>query len=207
MWCILYYGLWGFLSKFAQVQGVPSAQESLIQKIGVFTSLPIIAQLTASASGPQAGPSPSLLSLPIIGLLSSFSSGFSSGIASLFYSRAMAVGDASTVSAVTACYPPVTMVLGAMFLGEKITQNKLIGMLFLCCGLSFTHSSFNTYQECFSPSLARTSSRDHKYACACGVYETRNGIRPTGSSSSRRWFASRGARATGGSTPPPLRPI
>ena len=126
-WCVILYGLWGFLSKYAQVQGVPSEQESLIQKIGVFTSLPVIAQLTASAAGPSAGPSPSLLSLPIIGLISSFSSGFSSGIASLFYSKAMAAGDASTVSAVTACYPPVTMILGAMFLGEKITQNKMIG--------------------------------------------------------------------------------
>ena len=125
--CIFFYGLWGFLSKYAQVKGIPPTQESLFQKIGVFVSMPVVAYLAGGGSGPSAGPSPSLMSLPALGLLMSFSSGFSSGIASLFYSNAMANGDASTVSAVTACYPPVTMILGYFFLNENITSNKLIG--------------------------------------------------------------------------------
>jgi drug/metabolite transporter (DMT)-like permease len=131
--CVLLYGMWGFLSKLAQVKGLPAAQESLVQKLGVFLSLPVV-QMLAARSAPAAIPGAvvpaevSIMSRPKGAILASFLSGASSCFASLFYSAAMSNGDASTVSAVTACYPPVTMILGKLFLGEEVSKDKLVGM-------------------------------------------------------------------------------
>jgi transporter family protein len=69
-----------------------------------------------------------LLQQPKLALLAAFMGGAIGTSGGLFYSKAMAVGDASTVAAVTASYPPITMLLGALFLKEKVDANKLIGM-------------------------------------------------------------------------------
>ena len=123
--------VWGFFSKLGGHLGLDAAQESLTQKIGLAATLPLLSFIDgASSSGPAPGPSVPLYSRPPTALLASFLSGASSCIASLYYSKAMEAGDGGTVSAVTACYPPVTMILGAIFMGEKITQNKIIGMFF-----------------------------------------------------------------------------
>lgn len=125
--CIVLYGLWGFFSKLGGQLGLEASQESLVQKIGLAATLPFLSyidQMTggaapaAAAAGAAVASSVPLLQRPVTALLASFLSGSASCVASLYYSKAMEVGDGGTVSAVTACYPPVTMILGAIFLGE-----------------------------------------------------------------------------------------
>jgi uncharacterized membrane protein len=122
--CIVLYGLWGFFSKLGGKLGLDAAQESLAQKIGLFVTLPFLGMISGagSSSAPTAGPSVPLYSRPPAAILASILSGASSCVASLYYSKAMEAGDGGTVSAVTACYPPVTMILGAIFMGEVILK-------------------------------------------------------------------------------------
>ncbi|CAE7565530.1 unnamed protein product [Symbiodinium pilosum] len=131
--CLLLYGFWGFLGKLALVRGLSSSQEAGLEKLGFFLTLPLI--LKPSATDPNAGPG--LMERPKFALLAAYMSGVTAAAADFFYTRAMMKGDGGAVSAITASYPPVTMVLCATFMREKVTRNKLMGSFFTLLGAFF----------------------------------------------------------------------
>ena len=121
------YGTWAFLSKVALNQGLHPDYSMPVEKAG----LALVVALAMKAGGDSGGAAaaPGLMQQPKLALLSAFMSGVIGTSGGLFYSKAMAVGDASTVAAVTASYPPVTLLLGVIFLKEKLDANKIIGMV------------------------------------------------------------------------------
>ena len=131
--CLLLYGFWGFLGKLALVRGLSSSQEAGLEKLGFFLTLPLL--LTPSGRDPNAGAG--LASRPKFAILAAFISGVSCAVANFFYSRAMMNGDAGAVSAITASYPPVTLILCAAFMREKVSRNKLLGSFFMLLGAFF----------------------------------------------------------------------
>jgi len=64
------------------------------------------------------------------------SSGFlASFIAQLFFYRALKLGEASVIVPVAAMYPLVAFILALIFLGEKFTLFKLLGLVFILLGI------------------------------------------------------------------------
>merc|ERR1712113_1120312 len=117
---MLLYGIWGFLGKLAQVRGLSSHHEMLLNKVGFFAGLlAILSRPGGQSSGSSSGPSSeggSISSRPPIAILLSLLSGLSASLGSLFYTNAMAEGESTAVAAITASYSPVNLVLGALFL-------------------------------------------------------------------------------------------
>lgn len=130
--CMALYGFWGFLSKLALVKGLSASQEATIEKVGFFMLMPLVMKPSSNDSG-----SSSISSRPKMAILAALMSGASAAVASLFYSRAMAEGDAGAVSALTASYPPMTLMLGMAFGGETLTKNKLLGSILTVLGALF----------------------------------------------------------------------
>lgn len=130
--CMALYGFWGFLSKVALVKGLSASQEATIEKLGFFMLMPLVMKPSSNESGDG-----SISSRPKLAILAALISGASAAVASLFYSRAMAEGDAGAVSALTASYPPVTLMLGMAFGGETLTKNKLLGSILTVLGALF----------------------------------------------------------------------
>ena len=128
--CMALYGFWGFLSKLALVKGLSASQEATIEKVGFFMLMPLVMKPSSNDSGSSS----SISSRPKMAILAALMSGASAAVASLFYSRAMAEGDAGAVSALTASYPPVTLMLGMAFGGETLTKNKLLGSILTVLG-------------------------------------------------------------------------
>mmetsp|Transcript_52626 Transcript_52626/g.150114 ORF Transcript_52626/g.150114 Transcript_52626/m.150114 type:complete len:144 (+) Transcript_52626:1-432(+) len=129
------YGMWGFLGKLAQVRGLTSEQEMILNKVGFFTGLAFMTALasgrsSSSAAAREAGGGGSMLSRPKSAIGFSLLSGLLCSIASTLYSRAMGAGDSTAVAAITAAYAPINVALGRLFLKEQITANKLLGTLF-----------------------------------------------------------------------------
>ena len=136
---IVFWGLWGFLSNVGGKLGLDATQANLVKYSGIYSTLPLLSLLNSIGGkekkkdeNEKAGKSSSDIPLherPKLALLSSFLSGVCTCSAGLFLSRAMERGDGGTVSTVTACYAPVTMGLGALFLDESITTNKIVGLV------------------------------------------------------------------------------
>ena len=131
--CMALYGFWGFLSKLALVKGLSASQEATIEKVGFFVLMPLVMKPSSNDSGSSS----SISSRPKMAILAALMSGASAAVASLFYSRAMAEGDAGAVSALMASYPPVTLMLGMAFGGETLTKNKLLGSILTVLGALF----------------------------------------------------------------------
>ena len=131
--CLILYGCWGFLGKLAIVRGLSGSQEAGLEKLGFFLTLPLV--LKPSTSDPNAGPG--LMARPKSAILASLLSGVSAALANYFYSRALMHGNAGAVSAITASYPPVTLLLCAVFLRENVSSSKIAGCLFMLLGAFF----------------------------------------------------------------------
>lgn len=127
--CMALYGFWGFLGKMSLVKGLSASQEAAIEKLGFFMLLPLV--MKPSSNDASGG---SLVSRPKSAILAAWLSGACAAVASLFYSRAMAEGDAGAVSALTASYPPITLMLAVAFGGEKLSKNKVMGSILTVLG-------------------------------------------------------------------------
>ncbi|MFC1645884.1 EamA family transporter [Candidatus Omnitrophota bacterium] len=65
------------------------------------------------------------------------SGGFlASFVAQLFFYRALKLGEASRVVPVAAAYPLVAFLLALIFLGEKVTITKILGLCFVLLGVA-----------------------------------------------------------------------
>jgi drug/metabolite transporter (DMT)-like permease len=69
------------------------------------------------------------------GLFWSISLSMTSAIANLAYLRAMSKSDASFVLGSTACYPVVSLIMAAIFLGEKFPMLRLMGAAVVALGV------------------------------------------------------------------------
>ena len=58
-------------------------------------------------------------------------------VGQIFFYHALKSGEASRVTPLAATFPLITFVLGVLFLGEKITLSKVIGMLCVIAGVLF----------------------------------------------------------------------
>eukprot|EP00439_Symbiodinium_sp_Y106_P076522 s727_g15.t1 len=131
--CLILYGFWGFLGKLALVRGLSGSQEAGLEKVGFFLTLAVI--LKPSSSGDPS--SPGVLSQSKFAILASLLSGVTAALANMCYTRAMVHGDAGAVSAITASYPPATLLLSAVFMREKLSRSKLLGSFFTLLGAYF----------------------------------------------------------------------
>ena len=57
--------------------------------------------------------------------------------ATTLYTKALAIGPTATVSALSAGYPAITLILARIFLNEKISTNSAIGMALTLAGAYF----------------------------------------------------------------------
>jgi drug/metabolite transporter (DMT)-like permease len=69
------------------------------------------------------------------GLMWSIALSMTSAIANLAYLRAMSKSDASFVLGSTACYPVVSLIMAALFLGEKFPMLRLMGAAVVALGV------------------------------------------------------------------------
>jgi len=70
----------------------------------------------------------SIIFILLGGFLASF-------LAQMFFYRALKTGDASRVVPIAAAYPFMTFILALIFLGEKFTMSKFIGLCFILFGI------------------------------------------------------------------------
>ncbi len=69
------------------------------------------------------------------GVLFGLLAGLAGGVGLISFYLLVTKKDAGVATAVTAMYPALTAILSFIFLGEKITQLKIVGILLACAAL------------------------------------------------------------------------
>jgi uncharacterized membrane protein len=115
--CILWWGLWGFLSK------VGSAAASPLQMQILFTlgMLPVAAGMLFGMRGK--------VDRDRIGVSYGLLCGIVTGLGTLGYFAALRVQDASVVTPITGVFPALTVVLAFIVLRERLNRVQIGGML------------------------------------------------------------------------------
>jgi transporter family protein len=115
--CILWWGVWGFLSKLGSDQISPQ-QLQILFTIGIIPPSALAwAQLGFKVETDRRG--------AIYGILN----GIFSGLGMLAYYAALARGQASIVGPFTALFPLLTVALAFAFLRERINRVQAAGMI------------------------------------------------------------------------------
>jgi bacterial/archaeal transporter family protein len=115
--CIVWWGVWGFLSKLGSDQVSPQ-QLQILFTIGIIPpSVLAWAQLGFKVETDRRG--------AIYGILN----GVFSGLGMLAYYAALARGQASIVGPFTALFPLLTVALAFAFLRERINRVQAAGMI------------------------------------------------------------------------------
>lgn len=112
---ILFWGLWGFLSKYVSDK-VQWGEILMLLMIGTF----IVAMITSPAS--------LLIKLNFYSVIALIS-GISCAFGYYFFYRALVYGQASSVVPISSMYIVVTAVLAIIFMHEPLTAKKLFGIL------------------------------------------------------------------------------
>lgn len=73
----------------------------------------------------------------IIGVISTIVGAILLGIGSMAYYYAIKTENVGVVTATTALYPVVTLILSCLFMGEEMTVRKTIGILLACVSFYF----------------------------------------------------------------------
>src|SRR5215510_1639092 len=116
--CVVWWGVWGFLSKLGSDQASPQ-QLQVLFTIGIIPpSVLAWAQLGFKVETDRRG--------AVYGILNG---GFT-GLGMLAYYAALARGQASLVGPFTALFPLLTLALAFAFLRERITRVQAAGMIF-----------------------------------------------------------------------------
>jgi transporter family protein len=117
MLCVVWWGVWGFLSKLGSDQMAPQ-QLQILFTIGIIPpSMLAWAQLGFKVETDRRG--------AIYGILN----GIFSGLGMLAYYAALARGQASIVGPFTALFPLLTVALAFVFLRERINRIQAAGMI------------------------------------------------------------------------------
>src|SRR5262245_60588735 len=115
--CIVWWGIWGFLSKLGSDQTSPQ-QLQILFTIGIIPpSVLAWAQLGFKVETDRRG--------AVYGILN----GVFTGLGMLAYYAALSKAKASVVGPFTALFPLLTVMLAFAFLGERINRIQLAGMV------------------------------------------------------------------------------
>jgi bacterial/archaeal transporter family protein len=115
--CIIWWGIWGFLSKLGSDRISPQ-QLQILFTIGILpSSLVAWAQLGFKVETDLRG--------AIYGILN----GVFTGLGMLAYYAALSEGKAAVVGPFTALFPLLTVALAFAFLRERINRIQFVGML------------------------------------------------------------------------------
>lgn len=71
------------------------------------------------------------------GVLATIAGGVLMGIGSISYYYALGKGDAGVITATTALYPALTLIISCSLLGEEMTIRKAIGIVLACASFYF----------------------------------------------------------------------
>jgi uncharacterized membrane protein len=116
--CVVWWGVWGFLSKLGSDQTSPQ-QLQILFTIGIIPPSALAwARLGFKVETDRRG--------AIYGILN----GIFSGLGMLAYYAALARGQASIVGPFTALFPLLTVALAFAFLRERINRVQAAGMIF-----------------------------------------------------------------------------
>lgn len=108
------------------VAGVPSDVATLVRTLVILPTLALFITVTGQWVSPATIPSRSWLFLAL--------SGLATGASWLCYFRALQAGPASKVAPVDKLSVALVVVLGALFLGEKIDVKTLVAVAMICGG-------------------------------------------------------------------------
>ncbi len=109
------------------VAGVPSDVATLVRTLVILPTLALFITVTGQWVSPATIPSRSWLFLAL--------SGLATGASWLCYFRALQAGPASKVAPVDKLSVALVVVLGALFLGEKIDVKTLVAVAMICGGV------------------------------------------------------------------------
>ena len=118
-----FFGLWGFFSKLAS--NYISYTSVFIYECIVFF---IGGAIVFSINGGR-------IEVNIFGITYSLLYGITGLIAAFVFIIAMSKGPASLVTAITATYPCVTIILASYFLHEEIRLKQMIGLILVIAGI------------------------------------------------------------------------
>ena len=109
------------------VAGVPSDVATLVRTLVILPTLALFITVTGQWVPPATIPGRSWLFLAL--------SGLATGASWLCYFRALQAGPASKVAPVDKLSVALVVVLGALFLGEKIDVKTLVAVAMICGGV------------------------------------------------------------------------
>lgn len=109
------------------VAGVPSDVATLVRTLVILPTLALFITVTGQWVAPGSIPARSWLFLAL--------SGLATGASWLCYFRALQAGPASRVAPVDKLSVALVVVLGALFLGEKIDVKTLVAVAMICGGV------------------------------------------------------------------------
>ncbi len=111
------WGLWAFLPKLA-VRHISPMSSLFYESVGVVV-VGVVALVAAGSN----------LESDVRGTIPAVLTGIFGGIGLYFYFAAAKQGPIAVVSALTALYPVVTVILAAMFLGERLCWQQVAGII------------------------------------------------------------------------------
>ena len=126
------WGLWAFFPKLA-VRHISNISSLFYESVGVM----IIGAAALAWAGKNLQSDPR-------GAVPAILTGIFGGIGLYFYFAAARQGPIAVVSALTALYPVVTVLLAALFLGERLCWTQILGIILAvaaACLLSITPES------------------------------------------------------------------
>lgn len=115
------YTGWVLCSKLSNMFGTIPPSLKLIIQLSV--------QLSCSAVIGGGVSMQELQGLPVKSVLFVALAGACGAAGGIFFQKALALGDASTVTAVSGLYPAVVFVICAALMGEEVTAYKVVGVL------------------------------------------------------------------------------
>lgn len=119
----LFYSFWALLSK--QASGTLNRNE--LQILVLCGNLVLSGLVVFSDTATEFR----VLSMPREGGISALGAGLFAALGGLACAQAIVSGgDASVVSSLSGLYPAITFVLGVMFMGEQVSTNKVLGVVF-----------------------------------------------------------------------------
>ncbi len=123
------WGFWAFLPKLA-VRHISALSSVFYESVGVM----VIGAVSLLIAGRNLESDPR-------GVIPAVLTGIFGGIGLYFYFAAAKQGPIAVVSAFTALYPVVTVIMAALFLGERLYWTQVLGIVLAvaaACLLSYT---------------------------------------------------------------------
>jgi len=119
MLSVICFGGWGLFGKLGSLE-IPASTMQFIFALGFLPLAPALFAVTRLKPGTN-----------LRGILSALASGILSGIAGMaFYAAFRSGGNTSVITAATALYPVITVLLAVWVLRERLTRLQVVGIGF-----------------------------------------------------------------------------